>query len=153
MNKKTIEEQFWSKVRREGDNECWPWIGAKNTAGYGNIKFQGKYVNAHRVSFQLHFGQILPGYYVCHSCDNPSCVNPSHLFQGLPWENDADKIQKKRHVFGERHPKSKLKEEQVKKIFAEVGTQENIAKKYNVSRRLIGLIKNGVIWKHLNLNQ
>ena len=149
MNKKTLDEQFWSKVIKGNFDECWLWNGARNKAGYGNINVNGEYTNAHRVSYLLHYGEITPKLYVCHTCDIPSCVNPKHLFLGTPRDNDRDKVGKKRHIFGVKHPLAKLTENEVFKIRLESGTHAEIAEKYNVSRRLVGMIKNKKIWKHI----
>lgn len=143
------EQNFWSKVSKKDVSSCWLWVGAKNNAGYGNIKYEGKYLNAHRVSYILNKGPIPEGYYVCHTCDNPSCVNPDHLFVGTPQDNDDDKVRKGRQTKGEEHPISKLTEEDVLKIRTMKGSHSEIARKFKVSRRLIGMIKNKTIWKHL----
>ena len=144
---KTLEERFLRKVVKT--DTCWLWGGAKNNAGYGNMNVGGKYYNAHRISYQLFVGMIKKGLLVCHKCDNPTCVNPLHLFLGTPKENDADKIKKRRHMFGVKHPMSKLTEEQVLKIRKEEGSQQSISERYGVSRRLVGMIRNYKIWKHL----
>ncbi len=149
MNKKTLEERFWSKVDRRTKIECWVWRGAKNLAGYGNIKVEGKYTNAHRISYKIHFGEIKKGLVICHKCDNPTCVNPNHLFSGTPQENDDDKVRKNRSLKGIKHPLAKLNEQNVLEIRKSVGTHQSIADKYNVSRRLIGMVKQKTIWTHL----
>lgn len=146
---KTLEQRFWSKVKKT--KTCWLWVGARNKAGYGNLKVANKYVNAHRVSFEFKIGPIKKGNYVCHKCDNPSCVNPKHLFQGKPIENDRDKVKKGRQVRGVTHPNSKLTESQVILILKANGSHQNIANLFNVSRRLVGMIKNKKIWKHIQL--
>jgi len=66
-----MEERFWKKVDKKTDKECWEWTGARNNEGYGNMNIDGKYVNAHRVSYYLHFTDIPRGMFVCHKCDNP----------------------------------------------------------------------------------
>ena len=146
---KTIEQQFWPKVKKVEEDKCWLWIGAKNKLGYGNINVRGKYTNAHRVSYELHFGHIDEKLYVCHKCDNPSCVNPRHLFVGTPQQNDDDKVRKNRQVRGVLHPNHKMSEKEVINIRDECGTHQKIALKYGVSRRLIGMIKSKNIWKHI----
>ncbi len=100
---KTCEQRFWDKVHKREDDECWIWTGARvgyrkrdRSDGYGRI-WDGKcYKNAHRYSYELHYGKISDGLYVCHSCDNPPCVNPNHLWLGTAYENNLDMHRKGR---------------------------------------------------------
>ena len=105
---------------------------------------------AHHISARLQ-GFEIDGI-LLHSCDNPSCVNPTHLSLGTPAENSRDMVRKGRSLFGERNHKSKLTENDVKSIRAifEQGkvTKKAIADEYNVSDTLISLIISGKIWKH-----
>lgn len=88
---------FWSKVDMKSDKkQCWEWKGAKKPAGYGNVRINKKYLLAHRVAFEITTGKIPDGFMVCHVCDNPSCVNPSHLMLGTNKSNAADMLIKNR---------------------------------------------------------
>lgn len=76
---------------------CWLWSGGRNRAGYGKFSMNGKVIAASRASYILFNGQITEGKYICHTCDNPPCVNPAHLWEGTASENQIDSVQKGRH--------------------------------------------------------
>jgi hypothetical protein len=78
------------------DTNCWEWT-ASLQGGYGRIRVGARLLMAHRYSYQLSNGEIPPGMLVCHKCDNPKCINPSHLFLGTAEDNAHDKVNKKRY--------------------------------------------------------
>ncbi len=94
-----IAARFWPKVDRSGP-ACWPWIGARNPGGYGNFGIGYRTHRASRVAYELTFGPIPAGMFVCHSCDNPPCCNPEHLFLGTNADNLRDMATKGRATGG-----------------------------------------------------
>jgi hypothetical protein len=89
--RKTLEERFWEKVDKRGDDECWEWqAGTRGaTVQYGSFYIDGVTFNAHRVAFLLTYGDP-EGMQVCHTCDNGLCCNPKHLFLGTAVDNNRD---------------------------------------------------------------
>lgn len=90
----TLSDRFWAKVRKS--DGCWPWIKSRQPYGYGRFNYQGKQVQAHRVAWILTNGPIPDDLCVLHSCDNPPCCNPDHLFLGTKGDNNRDCIRKGR---------------------------------------------------------
>lgn len=91
----TPADRFWERVQKTDD--CWLWTGSTDKDGYGWFWVDGKTATAHRFSYALHNDGAIPdGLYVCHSCDNPPCVNPDHLWLGTNQDNMDDCARKGR---------------------------------------------------------
>lgn len=102
-------ERFFDKILKT--ESCWIWTGGSRGNGYGAFKLNGKVVDAHRVSYMIHKGDIPDHKLICHTCDNRSCVNPDHLFIGTHSDNMQDCKSKGRLVVPDnthllRHPSS-----------------------------------------------
>ena len=159
LQMKEIElKRFFDKIHRiEQQESCWNWIARKNKQGYGQFRWKGKVELAHRVSMMIHNGLIEDGKQVLHRCDNPSCVNPKHLFLGTNADNVKDKMKKGRHrcgpIRGEDRSDSKLNNlliYEIRKDLEEgILSQIKIAKKFEVSPMTISFIKHRKLWKHI----
>lgn len=103
-----VEERFWSKVNRKGEDDCWPWTGGRTPSDYGRfaIKQNGKWCmeEAHRISYALaNPDEDISQKVIRHRCDNPPCQNPKHLLSGTHADNAADAKQRGRLSVGDRH--------------------------------------------------
>lgn len=152
----SLEDRFFRHVSPCPITGCWWWAGACNPAGYGHMvdEFPSrKKVRATRVSYEIHFGPSLRTLHVMHKCDQPTCVNPSHLVLGTQSENMRDKVSKGRDrspVFrGEDHGMSKLRADDVLVIRDSVGPLSEMADRYGVTQALVSMIRKRKIWRHL----
>lgn len=150
-HKSNLERRFWPKVARLGDEDCWHWTAkARHPFGYGRMSFgRGVNLKAHQIAWALKNGPIPDGKMICHSCDNPSCCNPSHLFLGTQAENMADAKCKGRMCppprhFGEKHPNAKLLDSQVSAIANDMRPAAIVAMEYGVSAKTIYCMRRGV---------
>lgn len=147
-------ERFWAKVDRRGADECWLWTGVRNYKGYGSLRLDGRNRVATHVALWLETG-VWPkgGFFVCHHCDNPSCVNPAHLYVGTAADNARDRAMRNRtsHSTGrarELNANAKLDEKRVAEIRQLRGqiSQKKIAAIYGVSASAIDHIHAGRSW-------
>ena len=143
-------DRFWSKVKKSTD--CWNWTAAKTKKGYGWFYICGRPHFSHRVSWIIHFGNIPDSICVCHHCDNPLCVNPTHLFLGTNEDNTADRHTKgrSRGAPGTEHGMVKLSETQVRAIQLSPLPSRALGSFYGVSKTQILRIKKGISWKHIH---
>lgn len=164
-------DNFWTKVQKT--ESCWIWKGARGGHGYGSMTHGGKHYTPAQFSYQLHYGAIPEHMQVCHSCDNPPCVRPDHLFLGTATENMRDMTAKRRNGFkvhperlargnkhgsrlhpeklvrGERHHKAKLTETDVQCIRQAYspGNGRELARRFGVTPSTISTIVRGKHWK------
>lgn len=144
----TLADRFHSKYDIIPETGCWIWNGALCSKGYGAIQLGVKNTGkAHRVSWELHFGEISKGLFVCHKCDTPACVNPSHLFLGDQFENSKDMVFKNRSLKRTRNPNCKLTEADVSNILSSKETAIVIAEKLKVNPATIRRIRRNENWK------
>ena len=150
------------------ENGCWTWGGAANEKGYGYMAFRGKTWKVHRASYSIFCGEIPDGLHVCHHCDNPSCVNPAHLFLGHAKTNMLDMVRKGRgkncitsqqghfkagHApRGERASSAKLARRAAEEILAKAAggaLTKDLMEEYGLARYAIQALLRGETWKDL----
>lgn len=153
----TLESRFWRKVLKS-DSGCWCWTGSKTKKGYGKIRLasdqKSPMVLASRVSWVIHNKQDAGQLLVCHTCDNPSCVNPKHLFLGAYTDNNLDMKNKNRHSKGEFHASAKISEADAKNILLRYASGEismsRLGRKYGIGTMQVCRIVHGSRWAHLS---
>lgn len=148
-----LTERFHEKWEIDKETGCWVWFASTAGRGYGQIKIPKtrKQIYAHRLSYMIHKGEIPDDKEVCHTCDNPQCVRPSHLFLGSRKDNLQDMKSKGRHLNGSRNSQSKLTDVKVRQIHIDSKSmsQSKLAKCYGVSQGTIWKILNGIRWEHI----
>ncbi len=163
-----FQKAFWSKTDCVEGGACWLWKAAKTTHGYGAVKIAGRVLFAHRVAYALINRSTPVDKLVCHSCDNPACINPLHLFLGSHADNSRDMRNKNRQAIGARngtktcpasiargdkHGRSILSSEQVaniKRLLSAGETCRKIGSMFGVGRSTVGEIKRGRTWTHIS---
>jgi hypothetical protein len=150
--KETTEARFWARVSKGGPDECWPWLGTRVSDGYGNFCINGKAAGTHRVAFAFANGRE-PANDVCHSCDNPPCCNPAHLWEGDARANLRDMVAKGpfRSPSGADSPNAKLTPGEVAIIRSSLEKPRVLAERYGVSYNAIRRVRMGISWRSLDL--
>lgn len=144
------DEKLALLLRRsaKGEGGCLIWQGCCSGNGYPAVGYQGRQWGAHRLVWALTRGVIPDAeIHICHTCDNPKCINPEHLFAGTCRENMKDKVSKGRQAYGVRNGRAKLSESQVQEIIRDDRPKRVIAREYGVSDTMIRYIKSGKSWR------
>lgn len=162
MDRESLKRRIIKKSKESSETGCWIWLGSKNSEGYGNIGIGSrsdrtrKTAKAHRVSYFAFYDVDPKNLDVCHKCDNPSCVNPQHLFLGTAKDNVQDMIKKGRFHIPDSATSNfaKLTPKRVwlaKEIREECGVSyEQIASLFGVKKNAIRLACVGETWKTLD---
>jgi hypothetical protein len=157
-NEKDVK-RFWSHVNIKNENECWEWTGYKDKKGYGRININSKMIGTHRFSYLI-YNKIIPdGMLILHSCNNPSCVNPTHLRAGTNKDNAQDSLlagtSRSLHQNGEKNTSSKITENQAIKIIELYNSGvllKDISEMFNIQVPAIQRIATGKRWSHIKNN-
>jgi len=137
---------FYAKIDKSaGEDGCWLWTAAHLREGYGQARWNGRKVLAHRLAYELAYGPILDGLWVLHKCDNPPCCNPAHLFLGSNADNVADYVNKGRKAVlrGEQgwHKLKDVEVAEIRRLYALGGiTQMQLAAQFGVTPPCISRI-------------
>lgn len=151
----TNKDRILRNISIDKNTGCWNWNKYKNSKGYGCIGLSGVKHLAHRYSFSVFKEKILGKLCVLHKCDNPSCVNPDHLFLGTVKDNNIDKMLKGRAYTGNHKGEihnSKLKTKDVlemKRLRGLGYTYKKLANIFNISINHASDVISGRKWKHL----
>ncbi len=139
-------------IKKGDEDACWPYQGRIGHFGYGVMDWRQRPHRAHRLMYMVASGKDIPdGLEVCHSCDNPPCCNPKHLWLGTHQENMVDCHQKGRANprRGVEHPRAKLTDADIRAIRGSAKSTQQLAAKYGVSSNQIRIIRLRKNWKHV----
>lgn len=151
MNTNDIK-RFESKITKT--QGCWSYSGYHDSDGYGRFWYNGTNIGAHQFSILMGGGTIPKGYFVCHHCDNPGCVNPNHLFVGTAADNSRDRDQKGRHVStpGELNGSSRFTTKDIlyiRQYYIKGKNTKELATKFQCHSNVILNIVKRKTWKHI----
>lgn len=140
---------FWRKVDVRGPDDCWPWLGG-NVLGYGCVNIADSIFKAPRISMALD-GRDPLDLCALHTCDNPPCCNPAHLWAGSKADNSMDKVVKGRShkPKGVINGQAKLTADDIHAIRSDTRSQQIIGAQYHVSGTQVFRIKHRKAWAHI----
>ena len=146
------EKRFWPRVDTSGGPDaCWPFLGGvDHKDGYGRFWYDGDTIPAHRAALLISGITVPKATPVCHTCDNPPCCNPRHLFVGSNLDNIVDMVGKGRHGHHESHHQAKLTADQVLELRRRSGQGErnaSLARAFGISKTHTTRILKGLAWK------
>ena len=148
--RRSMPDRLWSNVDRRGADECWPWLGNRRPAGYGSIRHDGKNITTNAAAIIASGGVVGPGQVACHTCDNPPCCNPAHLYVGTSSSNQRDAVARGRHSM------AKLTDDDVTQIcelVAAGNSYRSVGRRFGVRHGVVSSIVRGVSYTHVKRNQ
>ena len=146
----SLEDRLRARSVRQGD--CLVWTGKVTPKGYGDLSFEGERTRAHRWAYRAWVGPIPEGAKILHSCDNPPCIEPTHLRPGTDAENMQDALDRNRRPVGPLNYNAVLTEGQVVEILRRHSDGEGVrplAREFQVTTGAIGGIVYGKTWRHV----
>jgi hypothetical protein len=148
-----VAQRFWEKV-----DECWPWQASKCNYGYGQLEVNGRPMRSNRLTYELTHGSIPDELEALHTCNNPPCCNPAHIYAGTQTDNMQDAKKAGRlHKFalkpGTAYPRAKLDDDKVRFIrsayAAGTVTLKQLGMQFNVTEQMIWLVVHRKKWQHV----
>jgi hypothetical protein len=151
---------FWARVSAPDSRGCMEWTGARDPDGYGRLNVKGRHFRAHRLAYELATGVAPGAMMVCHSCDNPACCNPAHLWLGDNRANQLDCNAKGRRRIvakeGQDNGNARLSQEDAQRVVERIaaGAQNiEIATEFGVNHATISAIRMGKSWRGIDRPQ
>lgn len=147
-----LSARIESHIERDPNSGCWLWSAGVDKNGYGKTAIDGWHMRAHRASFLIANGFLPPHLEVCHSCDTPACINPSHLWLGTNAQNQGDAAIKGRRK-GSKNKNARIVESDTIEIRARCDAGENpkiVCKDYGISWSQIYRIWRKEFWQHVS---
>lgn len=143
-------QRFWSYVDIRGEEDCWKWSKSTDKDGYGWFKEYYITLKAHKYSYCLVHGD--PEFWVLHTCNNPPCVNPKHLYDGTPTQNSQDRDQAGNTQRGESHYRAIVTKEdvlEIRRLYKLGLTQRQLASRYGLGKSQVSNITREFSWKDI----
>ncbi len=148
MRPQLTTARFWAKVDTTGD--CWLWTAGRDKDGYGKCFLNRRHMRTHRAAWELTYGPIPSGLFVCHDCDVTACCRPSHLYLGTHRNNTEDAVARERfHLAGRSTLLTDAEIREIRQRYRPyVVSGPQLAREYGVSQSTISHIVRNLVWKH-----
>lgn len=149
-----LMDRIWQHIDKREPDDCWLWTAKRHARGYGETGDRGRYLRVTRVLLEDKIGRVLePGELALHSCSNPPCCNPSHLFAGDHDRNMEQRGAEGKYPNGQQHVMAKLTDDAVRQIRncrPYHGYKADLARRFGVTHRTIRSVLDGSTWQHVS---